>query len=56
MGRGAVKEAVHPRKRLIRHRGHAPPRQISDSGDHLHPADAGYRAMAEAVDIAPLIH
>ena len=22
-----------------------------DSGDHLHPSDAGYRAMANAVDI-----
>ncbi len=27
-----------------------------DSGDHLHPGDAGYRAMAEAIDIAPLVH
>jgi lysophospholipase L1-like esterase len=26
-----------------------------DSGDHLHPGDAGYRAMAAAVDIAPLL-
>lgn len=26
-----------------------------DSGDHLHPGDAGYRAMAEAIDIAPLL-
>ncbi|OLF06798.1 hypothetical protein BLA60_30065 [Actinophytocola xinjiangensis] len=25
-----------------------------DSGDHLHPGDAGYRAMAEAVDLAVL--
>ncbi|SDW40272.1 Lysophospholipase L1 [Amycolatopsis xylanica] len=25
-----------------------------DSGDHLHPGDAGYRAMAEAVDLARL--
>lgn len=25
-----------------------------DSGDHLHPGDAGYRAMAAAVDIPPL--
>jgi len=22
-----------------------------DSGDHLHPGDAGYKAMAEAVDL-----
>ncbi|GGW42366.1 hypothetical protein GCM10010381_29280 [Streptomyces xantholiticus] len=22
-----------------------------DSGDHLHPGDAGYRAMAEALDL-----
>lgn len=26
-----------------------------DSGDHLHPGDAGYRAMAAAIDIAPLL-
>ncbi|MFE3453090.1 SGNH/GDSL hydrolase family protein [Nonomuraea sp. NPDC059194] len=25
-----------------------------DSGDHLHPSDAGYRAMADAVDLADL--
>jgi len=25
-----------------------------DSGDHLHPNDAGYRAMAEAIDLAAL--
>ncbi len=25
-----------------------------DSGDHLHPSDAGYRAMAEAVDLDEL--
>jgi lysophospholipase L1-like esterase len=23
-----------------------------DSGDHLHPGDAGYRAMGDAVDLA----
>jgi lysophospholipase L1-like esterase len=23
-----------------------------DSGDHLHPKDAGYKAMGEAVDLA----
>jgi lysophospholipase L1-like esterase len=27
-------------------------RVIYDSGDHLHPSDAGYKAMAEAVDLA----
>jgi lysophospholipase L1-like esterase len=26
-----------------------------DSGDHLHPGDAGYQAMAAAIDIAPLL-
>jgi lysophospholipase L1-like esterase len=31
-------------------------RAAFDSGDHLHPGDAGYRAMAEAIDIAPLVH
>ena len=25
-----------------------------DSGDHLHPNDAGYQAMANAVDLAML--
>jgi lysophospholipase L1-like esterase len=30
-------------------------RHVYDSGDHLHPGDAGYRAMAEAIDIAPLL-
>ena len=24
-----------------------------DSADHLHPNDAGYKAMAEAVDLRP---
>ncbi|MBB5953988.1 lysophospholipase L1-like esterase [Saccharothrix tamanrassetensis] len=27
---------------------------LYDSGDHLHPSDAGYRAMAEAVDLSAL--
>jgi lysophospholipase L1-like esterase len=27
-----------------------------DSGDHLHPNDAGYRAMAKAIDLAALFH
>jgi lysophospholipase L1-like esterase len=31
-------------------------RPAFDSGDHLHPGDAGYRAMAEAIDIAPWLH
>jgi lysophospholipase L1-like esterase len=26
-----------------------------DSGDHLHPGDAGYRKMAEAIDVAGLV-
>lgn len=26
-----------------------------DSGDHLHPGDAGYRAMAQAIDLAPIL-
>jgi lysophospholipase L1-like esterase len=30
-------------------------RAAFDSGDHLHPGDAGYRAMAAAIDIAPLV-
>jgi lysophospholipase L1-like esterase len=28
---------------------------VYDSGDHLHPSDAGYRAMAEAVDLRVLL-
>ena len=30
-------------------------RPAYDSGDHLHPSDAGYRAMAEAIDVAALL-
>jgi lysophospholipase L1-like esterase len=26
-----------------------------DSGDHLHPGDTGYRAMAEAIDLSPFL-
>jgi lysophospholipase L1-like esterase len=40
-----LRDPVHP-SRL---------RPAFDSGDHLHPGDAGYRAMAEAIDIAPLL-
>ncbi|SCL45003.1 Lysophospholipase L1 [Micromonospora citrea] len=35
----------------------ADPQRINpsyDSGDHLHPSDAGYRAMAEAIDLGTL--
>jgi lysophospholipase L1-like esterase len=31
------------------------PRRLApnlDSGDHLHPSDAGYKAMADAIDLA----
>jgi lysophospholipase L1-like esterase len=24
---------------------------LSDSGDHLHPGDAGYKAMSDAIDL-----
>ncbi len=37
----------------------ASPRQLLpayDSGDHLHPNDAGYQAMAAAIDLAPFRH
>jgi hypothetical protein len=32
----------------------APTRMLPayDSGDHLHPGDAGYKAMGESVDLA----
>jgi lysophospholipase L1-like esterase len=26
-----------------------------DSGDHLHPGDAGYKALAEAIDLEALL-
>jgi len=29
-------------------------RDDADSGDHLHPGDAGYRVMADAIDLTPL--
>jgi lysophospholipase L1-like esterase len=38
-----LRDPAHPRRL----------RPAFDSGDHLHPGDAGYRAMAEAIDIAP---
>jgi lysophospholipase L1-like esterase len=41
-----LRDPAHPRRL----------RPAFDSGDHLHPGDAGYRAMAEAIDIAPLLH
>lgn len=52
-----VFDAVVDFDAVLRDPGH--PRRLRasfDSGDHLHPGDAGYRAMAEAVDIAPLVH
>jgi len=38
-----LRDPTHPRRL----------RPAFDSGDHLHPGDAGYRAMAAAIDIAP---
>ena len=40
-----LRDPAHPRRL----------RADYDSGDHLHPGDAGYRAMAAAIDIAPLL-
>jgi len=38
----ATRDPAHPGRFLPAH----------DSGDHLHPGDAGYRAMGEAIDLA----
>jgi lysophospholipase L1-like esterase len=38
----AVRDPAHP-KRI---------RPEFDPGDHLHPNDAGYRAMAESIDLS----
>ena len=55
--RGAgIFDAVVDFDALLRDPAH--PRRLRadyDSGDHLHPGDAGYRAMAVAIDIAPLV-
>jgi lysophospholipase L1-like esterase len=40
-----VRDPQHPRHILPAY----------DSGDHLHPGDAGYRAMAEAIDLTTLL-
>jgi lysophospholipase L1-like esterase len=40
-----VRDPQHPRRFL----------PAFDSGDHLHPGDRGYRAMAEAIDLAQLL-
>jgi lysophospholipase L1-like esterase len=40
-----VRDPRHPRRFL----------PAFDSGDHLHPGDRGYRAMAEAIDLAQLL-
>jgi lysophospholipase L1-like esterase len=37
----ATRDPAHPARFLPQY----------DSGDHLHPSDAGYRAMAEAIDL-----
>lgn len=38
----AIRDPAHPSKL----------RPAFDSGDHLHPSDAGYQAMADAIDLA----
>ena len=38
----AVRDPAHPDRML----------PANDSGDHLHPADAGYKAMGESIDLA----
>lgn len=38
----AVRDPAHPTKLLAAY----------DSGDHLHPSDAGYQAMADAIDLS----
>ena len=38
----AVRDPAHPDRMLPAH----------DGGDHLHPGDAGYKAMGEAIDLA----
>jgi lysophospholipase L1-like esterase len=38
----AVRDPAHPQHFLPAY----------DSGDHLHPGDAGYKAMANAIDLA----
>lgn len=40
-----LRDPAHPRRLLPAY----------DSGDHLHPGDKGYAAMADAVDIRPLV-
>jgi lysophospholipase L1-like esterase len=41
----ALRDPSHPTRLL----------PVYDSGDHLHPSDAGYRAMAQAVDLRVLL-
>jgi lysophospholipase L1-like esterase len=51
-----VFDAVVDFDALLRDPGHPGRlRPAFDSGDHLHPGDAGYRAMAGAIDLAPLL-
>ena len=42
----AVRDPVHPSRILPAY----------DSGDHTHPNDAGYRAMANAIDLDLFLH
>ena len=37
----AIRDPAHPDRML----------PVYDSGDHLHPSDAGYRAMGESIDL-----
>ena len=63
-GEAAGAQRLDPHERRLRRRdrlrqGHARPGGADasscpryDSGDHLHPGDAGYKAMGDAVDLA----
>ncbi|HEU5138970.1 MAG TPA: SGNH/GDSL hydrolase family protein [Bacillales bacterium] len=42
----AIRDPEHPHQMLPKY----------DSGDHLHPNDAGYKAMAEAINLSMLSH
>jgi lysophospholipase L1-like esterase len=42
----AIRDPSHPTRMLPAY----------DSGDHLHPNDAGYQAMADAIDLSLFRH